>query len=685
MTRKIALIVGCLVVVLGVAGCIGLCRLWQDTIPAATAKPSLEGYWMPTNVYREAIQYGEAMADQRATVDFWRLQRIADAETPDEYEITGACSGKFLGYAVVVDEGFVVIANNNGASIEAVLASDDVLVATQPVTQGAWSARRVQQPTCDPNSEVVPLQPIETIDTTVMAEIQAAIEKQKRTWQGTGTLPNGMAHLKAAAGSRLASGGQSTTGGPTSSKCYDGGGKQIDCPNDVDGGHPTYSVCEESTVDEQTVVQLAESVCMIDSTYPGQLIRGQYFDAGQFVPITIPRAGGSILLSGLFGKSGSWGRTVPEVAPTGISDAISSILRDNQITGTAACGSVQMYSAETSEELAVNLGVDVSFLSGSVKSEVDTNRSASQSITVVYFTQVYYTVDFETPVLQTSVFRDGENFDDPENQIGAGNPPLYISSVKYGRQVFLVLKSAYSSLDVQATLKADYGVVTKGEVRAGVTYEDVMQNTSITYVVRGGPADLALQAMQGQTLDKVFQNVKDYIANKNAADWSFSSPGLPVAFTVNYLSDRTVAAKALMTSYTNHDCTLHSAEMYHFAVEFDWVDDDAYAYLDTNPDSGGNLNTLLEIHFGQKNLSRFFSDILDDKDHMVYVRLHNGPHAGAAVMFKFLRDNVCVYKFDYNDPSAANNADVAKLSFKINRASGKFEVLDVWPVPTSSE
>ena len=51
------------------------------------------------------------------------------------------------------------------------------------------------------------------------------------------------------------------------------------------------------------------------------------------------------------------------------------------------------------------------------------------------FVQSYYTVSAEPPSSPTSYISNKANFDNFKDYAGPGNPPTYVSSVTYGREL----------------------------------------------------------------------------------------------------------------------------------------------------------------------------------------------------------------------------------------------------------
>ena len=331
------------------------------------------------------------------------------------------------------------------------------------------------------------------------------------------------------------------------------------------GNGPT-ATCTTTGWGKEEVRKLTDTVGLNLSgatIYPGALIRGKNFKDGNFTAITIPRSGGTISMSGVkLAPNAIYKKDIDEITRANVKQAIEDILSD-EVQGTAANASYQEETTYDYNHLTFELGIDARYGLGTMESDLKIDKSKTKNYVFSKFTQVYYDVTYQDPELSTSVFRDGANFSDPEGQIGAENPPLYVSKVSYGRMVFFVAESEHESTEVEAALKAAVrGGAGSGKVDSGLTYDQVMARTKVNYYVIGGDAGLALSPIDSATPGEMFQKVKEFIAGSNdgengrtAAVYSASSPGVPIAYTLNYLSDRTPARMSYSVSYDQKDCT----------------------------------------------------------------------------------------------------------------------------------
>lgn len=651
------------------------------------ASSDLEGYWMSTAVADTSTEADIESSDD-VDVDYWHFALASEVGRERMYTVTHPCTpDEVVAYAFLYEDDSVVMVDiDSGAALDMqfVNGDADALVATQLVDDAVWTAQRVEKPDCletdDAGFMLVGMAPMELEDTPyepdedllVAKPLTAQLEEEELMMMALGLGPaGGLRHLTESLGSRLTTGEEYVKPtGSEASTCTESG-QPIDCNQPA--AHAGYVMCVDQGLSAARTQQLADVAVLLDTdqVYPGALLQGRYFDGGSFVPVTIPRAGGTITMSGLYGTAANFNRTVDTISYANINSAIISLLSDNQIQGTAANASYRVEAVNSSDEWAFQLGTHVKTIGVDLTASVDAGRKTSKNTVVMKFTQVFYTVSYADPLRRTDVFADGEGFDDPEDQIGKGNPPLYVSNVKYGRQVFFFATSSESSTYVKAALNGAYnGAAASVTVDGKMTYKDVMARTEISYVARGGDAGLALEPLKSAKPEELYDRIRESLANRNAATWSPQNPGIPVAYTLRYLDDRTVALKGFSTTYDRHDCHTVEAVKHHFALNVGWIDNDITVWCD-------------DVQRGYRKGGDYSGDISawlpdDGRDHTVKVILRNGDCFKTHAVFSVLRDGAAVYNYRFAPCCWRCCGKQAEIHFVVNADTGKFEVTYFW-------
>ena len=550
------------------------------------AARSIDGYWLVAELTAEDT-LGRA-----PLVEYWLLRAVSGTGDVVRFEFADACDPSLvLALGELSAEGELSVLDDAGGFVRtfARFVDDHRLEGIDWKNGQRLVARRIEKPDCTefPDSDGVgvhrqPLFFVREADTDLVALGESAAKTG--TQQDSG--PNGLAHLNAVHHHGLPFGDDyDRANGEAAEHCQDASGNPIPCPDDPNAGSGGVVECSVQNWSESRQKSLSDVVALSDQNhiYPGALLQGGTFAAGSFSPITIPRAGGTLTLSGLVLAGAHYTTSVEEVSLAKVTDAVADLLQNNEILGTRADASVVTSQVYSAEHFNLTFGVDIaaSGLPASISGELNVDTTSTDNLVVLQFTQVYYTMSFEPPQYAWSVFRDGKDFDDPQDQIGEGNPPLYVDNVKYGRQIFLFFRSSYGAQQVEAALKgAANAEGADVKVSGHLTYKDIMSKTRVTYVVRGGDAGLALEPIKNAKPEELYQAILDLIANKAAANFSVSNPGIPVSYTLRYLIDNGVAATSYAITYDKCDCRTYPPTDYHYRLRISHPSQSAWVYLD---------------------------------------------------------------------------------------------------------
>jgi hypothetical protein len=158
-----------------------------------------------------------------------------------------------------------------------------------------------------------------------------------------------------------------------------------------------------------------------------------------------------------------------------------------------------------------------------------------------------FTVSMALPQTPQAVF--SEAFTDARLQeqvergrIGPDNPPVYISSVAYGRILMFSFTSSAALTDINGTISALYnGGEFGGHLSA--EYQNVLDNAQIQVVTVGGDATHALSLIRSNDLASYFTDDASLTAAR------------PISYTVRSLSDNAIASVSETTQYNLKQCT----------------------------------------------------------------------------------------------------------------------------------
>ena len=218
-------------------------------------------------------------------------------------------------------------------------------------------------------------------------------------------------------------------------------------------------------------------------------------------------------------------------------------------------------SAYSMNQLKAKFGSDFEKVGANLKFDFDAVNKGEKQIEVVDFKQIYYTANFEAPKNPSDVFAPGVTVDQLKARgIDETTPPVYVSSVSYGRQMYVKFETTSKSTELKAAIDA----VIKGvPIKPESEWARVLKNTTVTVSIVGGNADGAARVVTGNVED-----LKKLI--QEGATFSTQNPAVPISYKTAFLKDNQVATiqsntdyiETKVTSYKNGYLNLHHKGAY---------------------------------------------------------------------------------------------------------------------------
>jgi hypothetical protein len=491
--------------------------------------------------------------------------------------------------------------------------------------------------------------------------------------------------------------------GDRATQCSSEGAMMGACP-DASRGGPGYVSCTTSGWGHSEVRTLADITALVDhpNIFPGAVIQGRYLsDTGDFALVDVPRAGGRIVLSGPTLTAGAASfRDVGEIRGSTVQDAISDVLGSVRTTRAELSLTEQdMYSRE---QLMFEFGADARIGAARFGATIGVDGATTRNVHVLKFTQVFYHVSFEPPLGSPSlVFRDGEDFQDPSFSIGAGNPPLYVSDVAYGRQIFVSLVSSESSNQLRLAFNAAYDAGSAAaSAMTRVQAESILRDAEVIVAVRGGNASRAATTLAGSGAQKVEQ-IRALIADPVAAAYSPKNPGAPIAYSVNYLLTGARAEMAYhVARYNRSECERIPARPFRLSLQGTNIDDDMWVYLARpenrdNPDAWQRIFvTNTRVASGASpwhsvdltaEIARFNAGsgaLTPFTDTAVIVKLGNGGGFGSSGDFRVCGERPCdsepLWSFGFHPVGWRTLGWQVEAKLNVNPATGEVRPVGLW-------
>ena len=273
----------------------------------------------------------------------------------------------------------------------------------------------------------------------------------------------------------------------------------------------------------------------------GDIFLGALFKANQDLlenkpqQISLDRSKGriSVDLPGMVG-----GDSYVDATPTvsGMQEGVNTLLNrwHEKYAGKNPAPARMQYestSAYSMNQLKAKFGSDFEKVGVNLKIDFEAVNKGEKQIEVVDFKQVYYTANFDAPKNPSDVFASGVTVDQLKARgIDENTPPVYVSSVSYGRQMYVKFETTSKSTELKAAINA----VIKGvPIKAESEWARVLKNTTVTVSIVGGNADGAARVVTGtvEDLKKLIQE---------GATFSTQNPAVPISYKTAFLKDNQV-------------------------------------------------------------------------------------------------------------------------------------------------
>ncbi|HHJ35620.1 MAG TPA: hypothetical protein ENJ87_07630 [Gammaproteobacteria bacterium] len=304
-----------------------------------------------------------------------------------------------------------------------------------------------------------------------------------------------------------------------------------------------YSMTE--TPKEFVAIDPDESVMWL-----GNLIQGSsHLNVGSLSELSI-RERAPLTLSINLLKNDNY-RIVDKPSLSTVQSAIGDLVERAIEAGNEASSSVYFESEEahSSMQTTLDFGFTAEYLGASTEGRLSVDKVADEKTYFAYFIQNAFTVSMELPTAPHDMVSDDltqDMLDDlkARGKIGEDNPPLYISSMTYGRVLIYKITSRYSVSEIKSAINASYdGGVAGGSVSISTKDKEVLSEARIEISAFGGRQS----------------NIEALIRGGRLADYFTGDTRLdnmqPISFEVRNLQDNSIAGISRTTTYDIKQCT----------------------------------------------------------------------------------------------------------------------------------
>lgn len=285
-----------------------------------------------------------------------------------------------------------------------------------------------------------------------------------------------------------------------------------------------------------------------EKIWPGVIFEGQTISGIDPSIIPLSRAPGKIEIEGLPFPPGSTLQTTLG-APGNKAQTlqtINSLLQ--QLPDTPISPMVEMYYSmaeiRSFEQAYLEIGVPSSMLK-ELSGSIQLDKSKENHSVLIKFIQPYYRVRFQYPASAAGFF-EGVYPNELDNYMGQGNPPVYISSVTYGRMLLFMASSTYTSDEIKAAL--NFSFFNKNFDASSyneATLRKIFNTIEIDIITRGGPAIPAAKLISAR-------NFGEFI--EKGAFFSKNEPAAPLLYELRYLSNDKLVQISSSANYYRTIC-----------------------------------------------------------------------------------------------------------------------------------
>jgi len=267
--------------------------------------------------------------------------------------------------------------------------------------------------------------------------------------------------------------------------------------------------------------------------FPGSLLQGGSLESGAPLALRVERAGGTVTVDL---PNESHALTVDDLSLAKVLYARNRLLGGKPGAKTPAYEvEVELARIESYDELALAIPARAKWLEKTLKPRLELRADKRYTRYLLKLTQPYYVMSWSRPQSLDGVFADSVTAGELEEVVRPGNPALYVSSVTYGRQYYVLLESTASVQEVERALKyVKGGGLSEASAEAKAEYQQVQGTVSLkTFAVGGGASALdAVLAITVGPLDGLRAFVGITSVTVDAAN-----PGVPLSYEVRHLAD----------------------------------------------------------------------------------------------------------------------------------------------------
>ena len=280
--------------------------------------------------------------------------------------------------------------------------------------------------------------------------------------------------------------------------------------------------------------------------FPGEMLQGASITSPTPDRVPVDRGPGEVVITNITGAEVS-SIEVPAVSIGSVLDAANQIIR-SQPASFPANLAISIDQVRAQSQLEILLKANASFLGlFDVSSQLQLTSGDEYSSYLVRLNQSFYTLVFDRPASPSRFFADGVTMDDVAPYLGPGNPPVYCSSVTYGRYFYLLIESTEDRDTVESSVQGSFLGLAGGS--GSFKHVSELRGLKVKAFALGGDASEAILAVR-DGLDGL-NGFLDRLARGGLI-----TTAIPLTYVLRTLATDEVVKNGVATDYELRDCRL---------------------------------------------------------------------------------------------------------------------------------
>lgn len=281
-----------------------------------------------------------------------------------------------------------------------------------------------------------------------------------------------------------------------------------------------------------------------DQIYPGALIKGNSVESFDFNPVIGYTPKPISVSVSLPAPAGIVAANIAVPSLTATTQMVNNVL----LSGGLAQGGFSKYNLnikeftyydELKEFFATSKNTNAIFFNSSSAGSTGIKKISKATGLMARFIQKNFTVDMDIP-------KAGQLIDlNVDAGILGAYSPVYVSSVTYGRLGIITVESNSNFDELKRAFEKAFGIIGVVNSSNNLTQEEIniINGADIKVYLVGGQGAMAVQTING------YQNFMQYLGGGQT--FSPQTPGVPIVFSLRYLSDHKAYKAKFQINYGN--------------------------------------------------------------------------------------------------------------------------------------